>query len=391
MPGNSPVKIVAGFFVVFGLSFTVPGVWLFREHIRILRTWPEIEAEGTGGNVLRSGGTEYFLRYVVDGTEYVVPFSSSTRYSSHERAEREAERYHPGTKHRIRYNPQEPFDVREGAGPHPTFFFLPALFTGLGLVMLAAGAGLLIWKSRRTEPACPACGTPAAVFFSYCRQCGTRRPNPAPEDPGKQDLDPQERCAAEAERARLEELAVRKTRTVNRIGGIVFGGIGLALLVAGGMMGVQRYRSATSWPEVQSQVARSQLEWSRDADGELSFLPRIEFRYFVGGQQFQSLAAVDRSRNYAWARRKVERHPAGAVRPLRYNPIQPADILVDARFSLDFFMVPGLLVLLGLIFSPLGLALLYTGFFFRPVFCISCRRLLSKIARFCVYCGTAVQ
>jgi hypothetical protein len=137
-------------------------------------------------------------------------------------------------------------------------------------------------------------------------------------------------------------------------------------------------------------VDRSDLATHRSSSGERTFEPRVEFRYTVGGKPYQTMAQSDRINNYASARRHVERHPAGGLGRVHYNPANPSELRLDAALTPEFFVFPLVFGLLGVVFFPLGLALLYQGFFFQAVFCAGCRRLLSKSIRFCPYCGHPV-
>jgi hypothetical protein len=387
---RNPTGFAGGFLTIFGVAFLVPGLWVARDYARIVRTWPEAEAEGAGGSVSSFRGrknqiyyrVQYQLRYRAEGREYVLPFISNTSYGSRESAARRAAEYREGSRHRVRYDPQAPYDARDGAGWNLGFFALPLIFLTMGLVMLAIGAALWIWGWRRGPgPLCPACTTPVEKYFRCCPRCGTRRPDAQPENPAEEEWEPHERAAAERERAEREAVMARKNRTGNRIGGLVFGGIGLVVLIAAAGMIVRRHQIITSWPEAQGTVTRSEVEVRQ------TFRPRVELTYTAGGREFHGSAAYDSSNNYAWARREVEGNPVGARRALRYNPANPRDLRLDSGSTVEFFVLPGIFALLGVLFFPLGAVLLYQGFFWRARFCDSCRRALRKEWRCCPYCG----
>jgi RNA polymerase subunit RPABC4/transcription elongation factor Spt4 len=388
---RSPTGFVGGFLTVFGIAFLVPGLWVARDYARIVQTWPEAEAEGAGGSVSRYTGkknrtsyrVQYKLRYRVEGREYVIPFISNTSYGSRKRAEQRAAQYREGTKHRVRYDPQARYDARENAGWNLSFFVLPLIFTGVGLLLFAIGLAVWIWGWRQGRgPLCPACGTPVASHFRFCPQCGTRRTDARPENPEEEEWEPHERAAAERERVERETLMVRKNRTGNRIGGLVFGGIGLAALIAAAVMAVRRHQIVHSWPEAEGTVTRSEVEGGRN------FRPRIELRYTVGGREFHGPASYEWSNNYAWVRREVEGNPVGSRRTVRYNPADPRDLHLNAGYTVEFFVLPGILGLLGIIFGPLGAVLLYQGFVWKARFCDACRRAVRKEWRSCPFCGS---
>jgi hypothetical protein len=187
---RSPIGFVAGFLTLFGLAFLGPGLWVVRDYARIVQTWPEAEAEGAGGSASSYRGkknqiyyrVQYQLRCRAEGREYVVPFISNTSYGSRQSDERRAARYREGSRHQVRYDPQAPYDARDGAGWNLSFFALPLIFLTVGLLMLAIGAALWIWEWRRGPgPLCPACAKPVEKHFHFCPQCGTRRRDARPE------------------------------------------------------------------------------------------------------------------------------------------------------------------------------------------------------------------
>jgi hypothetical protein len=398
MPAKSPTTFVGGFLTVFGVAFLAPGIWLLRDQVRILKTWPEVEAQGAGAEVVSFRGKNrtnyrvlYALRYQVNGREYRIPFSTNTSYGTRSRAQGVADRYREGTRHWIRYDAAAPYEVRENVGWNARFFLLPLIFSGLGLLMLGIGLGLWVWGWRQGPgPQCPACGAAVSVYARFCPQCGTRRDRPKLENPEEENWEPHERVAAERERAENEALMVRKNRTANRIVGLVFGGIGLAFLTVAVVMGMARYRVVTSWPEVEGVVTRSEVGEKRSVSGQRSFEPQVEVQYTVEGREYRESAVFDGTRNYASARRTVERNPVGERRVVRYNPGNPRDVRVEGGFSFESLIIPFVLGCLGAVFSPLGLVLAYQGFVWRARFCLGCRRAGAKGWRFCQYCGVPV-
>lgn len=398
MPAKTPTTFVGGLLTVFGVAFLAPGVWLLRDHVRILKTWPEVEAQGAGAEVVSFRGknqtnyrVRYTLRYQLQGRDYRIPLSTSTSFATQSGAQEVADQYREGTRHRIRYDAATPYEVKENVGWNAGFFFLPLLFSGLGLLMLGIGVALWVWGWRQGPgPQCPACGAAVSAYARFCSQCGTRRDKPKLENPEEENWEPHERAAAERQRAENEALMVRKNRTGNRIGGLVFGGLGLAFLTVAAVVGVGRYQAATKWPQVEAVVTRSGVETGKSSSGQWNFQPRVQLRYTVEGREHQEWAVSDGTNNYAAVMRLVEANPVGARSVVRRHPSNPREVRLEGSFSLDFLILPFVLGCLGLVFSPLGLALAYSGFAWRARFCEACRRAGAKGWRFCQYCGVPV-
>ena len=57
----------------------------------------------------------------------------------------QVEKYSQGTLHRIWHNPADPDEVYYDAGYNLSFFFLPVLFGGMGIVFAGVGLGVLAW------------------------------------------------------------------------------------------------------------------------------------------------------------------------------------------------------------------------------------------------------
>jgi len=371
------------FLTLLGLAFLAPAVWMAREQYRLIQSWPEVEATGVRSEVVSYRGksgtmyrAEYELRYTVNGKEYITPFSSNVSSSSRSGRQQEADRYAPGTRHRIRFNPADPNDVRLNVGFRFGFFLLPLIFGGVGLLVTVVGVWLLLRSWR--GPAglrCPSCAGAIAEEHTYCPHCATRLA--PPEAPAQR---------AEAREAR-EFTAAQRAKRGNLIGGAVFGAIGLALLASALWLARRQHSIITSWPEADAMVTRSELVRYRDSRAQLTFQPKIQFRYVVAGKEHVADAPAPSS-NYAWARRKVDTYAPGTRHSIRYNPTNPEDIRFDAGFTLEFFLLPMLLGLIGLIFSPLGLALLYSAISTKELACNSCGLRTTQRFKFCPNCSS---
>ncbi|MFI5091029.1 MAG: DUF3592 domain-containing protein [Terriglobales bacterium] len=108
-------------FFLIGLLFAVPP---FLQQMKVLRTWPSADARVVHSEVVPlhtdSGqilyDTRLVLAYQVDGRPYVSSVGSPHQSTSYERKKKQAERFPPGSRTEVRYNPDDPTDVRIQAG-----------------------------------------------------------------------------------------------------------------------------------------------------------------------------------------------------------------------------------------------------------------------------------
>ncbi len=128
-----------------------------------------------------------------------------------------------------------------------------------------------------------------------------------------------------------------------------FGLIGLGLL-AGALFS---YRSTQAWLSTSATAAGTVIGYERrtDSEGALSYFPVITFTPANGDEIEFTSSTGSSSRGYA----------IGASVPLRYNPALPFDAAIDT--PLDLWITAGVLGFLGLVFTVVGVGLLW---FFRP-------------------------
>jgi len=137
-------------FLILGLGFLSGAVYAGRRPYAIVKTWPTVEAQVVESELYRErtslvikSGRKVVFRYQVGGKDYTTVASSSYTFRSYKGMRELGEKYAPGTHHAIRYNPEEPSEIRFEAGYNLGTFFLPlflgflgVLFTGLGVVFL---------------------------------------------------------------------------------------------------------------------------------------------------------------------------------------------------------------------------------------------------------------
>ncbi len=123
-------------FCAVGIVFALPIYW---EEYRILRNWP-----GTPARVMRSqvvpletkSGQKLYALYVefayqVNGRNYLGAVSSPHQSTSFQRKKKQADRFVPGTEQWIRYNPQNPTDIRAQVGFNVHYFAVPVFISGV--------------------------------------------------------------------------------------------------------------------------------------------------------------------------------------------------------------------------------------------------------------------
>ena len=119
--------ILAGLFLLFSLPF-------FWNQFRVLRTWPDVQAQVIRSEVVAQPGpgheqlysAKLALLYVV-GDKAVTAELTSFRSRNYEATAARAREFAVGTRHTIRYDPLDPTQARIGAGWNRRFFAVPLL------------------------------------------------------------------------------------------------------------------------------------------------------------------------------------------------------------------------------------------------------------------------
>ena len=177
--GNRAPALVGGIFFILGLGLLTGGFFSGRSQYNILKNWPKVDATVTKSEVTTGRdndttmyGTNVEFRYTVNGKEYLTPASSSYESSSYVEMKRKADVFAPGTQHALLYDPVDPNDIRYDAGYNFSFFLVPTLLGGMGI--LFAGVGLLVWfafGSAKVGLLCPRCNRPVEPGQEFCPHC----------------------------------------------------------------------------------------------------------------------------------------------------------------------------------------------------------------------------
>lgn len=179
-------KWVGAIFALVGVG-AMAGSWFMAEkQLAILREWPTVEAEVLQSEVTShrdsdDNSTTYGARvefhFVVSGVEHKTWADRGWTTSFRSWMQSTADRFSPGSRHPIRYNPAQPTDTRFNAGYSLEFFGVPVFLTGFGLIFLLVG--LLVMRAKvtpqigATTDACPTCQTSAPPGEKFCPKCGT--------------------------------------------------------------------------------------------------------------------------------------------------------------------------------------------------------------------------
>ncbi len=150
------LRFIAIAFFLFFLGFLGISAPLYWSQYKILRTWPAVEAEVISSRVLvlqsQSGplhDIEVHFAFSVDGRPYVGVIHSNHLSTSRARKEKQAAGFPVGSRHRLRYNPADPSDVRAQVGYNVHFFAVPIFISGVGAIFLVIGLGIWVTSVRR--------------------------------------------------------------------------------------------------------------------------------------------------------------------------------------------------------------------------------------------------
>ncbi len=193
MTAAHPARFIGSIFVPIGIVLLGVAVWLFEQRREILDTWPETQAEVTHSELTyersRSGSSMYsavyVFRYTVQGREYTAKDGPGYSTSSYSSMAEKVQKYAPGTRHPIRYNPANPAEIRIEAGYNLSTFGIPLMVAAMGLVFAGLGLGVLRgWRSGYTDLVrCRACNQQTLASQLACIRCGAALPPVPPRSP----------------------------------------------------------------------------------------------------------------------------------------------------------------------------------------------------------------
>jgi hypothetical protein len=136
--------IVGGLFAVMSAPF-------FLGQIKVLRSWPVAQAQILKSDVVSQPAPKHEqlyaaqlrIVYTVNGQPITVDLTSF-QSSNYQETVRRAEEFAPGSRHDIRYDPNNPTQARIGAGWNRRFFAVPLITLGCGLAFVLLALGFFI-------------------------------------------------------------------------------------------------------------------------------------------------------------------------------------------------------------------------------------------------------
>ena len=144
--------IVGALFAIFSIPF-------FWGQYQVLEKWPVRQGQVISSKVVVEPVAKHEqlyaariqLVYVTSG-QPVTAELTSFESSNYEETVRRAEEFPVGSRHAIRYDPQNPTQARIGAGWNRRFFAVPLITLGCGVAFAVVAAGFFIAaRTTRTE------------------------------------------------------------------------------------------------------------------------------------------------------------------------------------------------------------------------------------------------
>jgi hypothetical protein len=136
--------IVGGLFAIMSAPF-------FLGQIKVLRSWPVVQAQVLKSDVVAQPAPKHEqlyaanlrIAYVVNGKPIAVDLTSF-QSSNYQETVRRAAEFPTGSRHDIRYDPNNPNQARIGAGWNRRFFAVPLITLGCGLAFALLALGFFI-------------------------------------------------------------------------------------------------------------------------------------------------------------------------------------------------------------------------------------------------------
>lgn len=129
--------------------------------------------------------------------------------------------------------------------------------------------------------------------------------------------------------------------------GLIFGGVGLALLVWG-MVSRRKAQASATWPSTTGSILQAEVRQERSVDDEgstsITYRPFVQYEYQVGGRTYQSSQLSfggGVSGTQGWAQKALQPYTPGAPAAVYYNPAKPQEAVLERKAG-GFGLLAGL-------------------------------------------------
>ena len=138
---------------------------------------------------------------------------------------------------------------------------------------------------------------------------------------------------------------------------VVLASVGL-LITAGGGYFASRSWQARSWPTVEGQITKSEVERERaigDTDEEVQYRAVVKYGFTVDGRAYtgERIAfGLGTSNRPSDARKIIDRYPAGRAVEIHYSPSDPSDAVLETNvggFAIITLVVGPIILFAGVI------------------------------------------
>src|SRR5690348_12592041 len=148
-------------------------------------------------------------------------------------------------------------------------------------------------------------------------------------------------------------------RQNSRLVGAFLTCVGSPSVVIGLWMGHVQSTVIKTWPIVDAEVIKSQVNATRGTTRNGFPVTRYEaeivFRYTVGGKEYTSRSTPGyMTSRYSIMKRIVDTYAPGTHHPIRYNPEYPNIVIFNAGYNFAFFLLPVMFGGGGLLFTVIG-------------------------------------
>ena len=155
------LQLIAVACLFIGLLFVMFSIPLFWGQVRILRSWPETQAEVLRNSIVTQSDGDHGqlysarlqLSYPAD-RQWRTAELVTGQSSNYAETARSAAEFPVGSHHAVRYDPGNPAEARIDVSWTWRFFVLPLVALGIGALFVLLGVGLFRvagWSDRRRD------------------------------------------------------------------------------------------------------------------------------------------------------------------------------------------------------------------------------------------------